>query len=180
MASRLILINGVPASGKSTLARDWCERHAGGLPWCLDVDAIRATLGGWRDDLSAAGLAARDIAVAGVAVHLRAGRDVVVPQYLRRPDFIDRLEAAASTRGALFIETALTIDPATAQRRFADRAAEAGIDRHGELQAEMTAIVREFEVFLASRPRAIRLAAGADTLSALEAAISAREAEQRS
>jgi predicted ABC-type ATPase len=169
---RLILINGVPASGKSTLARAWCERHAPELPLAIDIDTIRSMLGGWRDAVVDAGLAARDIAVAGIEVHLRSGRDVVVAQYLRRSEFIDRLESAAAACGAIFVETALEIDAADAQSRFRERAAAGGThDRHGELDAGMVAVVQDFEVFLSARPRVIRLAAGDLALDSLEAAV---------
>jgi predicted kinase len=165
----LILINGVPASGKSTLARAWCESHAEGLPLCLDIDAIRAMLGGWRDALSDAGLAARDLAVAAIDAHLRAGRDVMVPQYLRRTEFIDRLEATAAACGARFVEVALTIDATTAEARFAARAAAVSdADPHGELHANMAEIARGFDAFLLTRPQALRIATGDGALAALE------------
>lgn len=172
MTPKLILINGVPASGKSTLARAWCEQHAERLPLCLDIDAIRAMLGGWRERLHEAGLAARDIAVAGIAAHLESARDVVVPQYLRRPDFIERLEATAEAHGAQFLETALVVDAASAESRFRTRAAAvAHADPHGELPTDMAAIVREFDGFLQRRSRAIRIASGDGALAALDAAI---------
>jgi predicted kinase len=172
---RLILINGVPASGKSTLARAWAERHAAQLPLCIDIDTVRSMLGGWRDAPAEAGLAARDVAIAGIQKHVDGGRDVVVPQYLRRSEFIDRLEATASDHDAVFVETALTVDAATARSRFLARSESvAHADVHGPLVAEMTAIVREFDDFLASRPHVVRLASGEHALAALEAAISHR------
>lgn len=51
--ARLILINGLPDSGKSTIARYYCDLHAFAL--CLDVDVVRGLLGGWRDQPSRAG-----------------------------------------------------------------------------------------------------------------------------
>ncbi|GAA4164615.1 hypothetical protein GCM10022286_26620 [Gryllotalpicola daejeonensis] len=167
----LVLINGVPASGKSTLARAWCERHADGLPLCLDLDALRSMLGGWRERLQEAGLAARDIALAGITAHLGSGHDVVVPQYLRRPEFIDRLSLTAATCGAVFVETALIIDATTAESRFGERAAAlARADPHGALHAEMSQIVREFDDFLLTRPAVARLESGG-ALAQLETAI---------
>lgn len=172
MTPRLILINGVPASGKSTLARAWCDLHAAELPLAIDIDAIRSMLGGWRDAVVDAGLAARDIAVAGIEVHLRSGRDVVVPQYLRRSEFIDRLESTAAACGATFVETALAVDAADAESRFRDRAAAGGThDRHGELDAGMVTVVRDFEDFLSTRPCVIRLVGGDRALDSLEAAV---------
>lgn len=175
--ARLVLINGVPASGKTTLAQMWCQRHAARLPLCMDIDSVRFMLSGWRDALMEAGLAARDIAIAGIAVHLRSGRDVVVPQYLQRPEFIDRLETTASEYDALFVETALTIDAVTAESRFQERStASEREDVQGALRGEMAAIVDEFDDFLASRSRVTRLPSGRDALSSLELAIARSEA----
>lgn len=179
MGPMLILVNGVPASGKTTLAQKWSEHHVAGLPLCIDIDWIRFMLGGWRDALQEAGFAARDIAIAGIEAHLRGGRDVVVPQYLRRHEFIDRLEATASAQDALFIETALIIDAATAEVRFHTRAELAAhMDTHGTLPATMTTVVSEFDVFLASRPRVIRLTSGDDALARLDAAITDSASDQ--
>ncbi|MEY9850545.1 chloramphenicol 3-O-phosphotransferase [Leifsonia sp. EB41] len=175
MPPRLILINGVPASGKTTLARAWCARHASGLPLALDIDALRAMLGGWQDDLLSAGLAARDLAIAAIAVHLGSGRDVVVPQYLRRVEFIERLEATAEACGAVFVETALRVDAGVAAERFERRATELGsADIYSTLPGEMGAVVAEFEGFLVSRPEAVRIPAGEGALAALEAVVAGR------
>jgi len=174
---KLILINGVPASGKTTLARSWCDRHGEQLPLCLDVDSIRAMLGGWRYALHDAGLAARDIAIAGIEAHLLSGRDVVVPQYLRRAEFIDRLAATAARRDGLFVETALSVDAAIAQARFLARAESvADADPHGALPIRMADVVSEFEDFMTSRPRAVRIPSGEGALVSLEAAIAEAEA----
>jgi adenylate kinase family enzyme len=58
----LILINGPPASGKSTMAKLYAAGHP--LALVLDIDCVRGCLGRWREDLPAAGRAARTIALA--------------------------------------------------------------------------------------------------------------------
>jgi len=82
---RLILVNGPPGSGKSTLARRYADAHPPTL--ALDVDRIRAMVGGWRASPGEAGLAARDIAVAAAHTHLGAGHEVVVPRLVVRAGF---------------------------------------------------------------------------------------------
>lgn len=174
MTPRLTLLNGVPASGKTTLARDWCERHSSQLPLCLDIDSIRSMIGGWRSSLTDAGLLARAIAVAGIAAHLDSDRDVLIPQYLRAGDFIEQLQAVARRHGAVFVEAALMIDAGTAARRFEERTKRAGAtEAWGELQADMESITQEFDVFLDTRPRVTRIESGPAALEALEAAIRA-------
>ena len=119
---RLVLINGAPSSGKSTLARLYGEDHP--LALILDVDSVRGMLGRWLDQPVAAGLAARRLALEMARAHLSSGWDVVVPQYLGRPDFVLELDALAGEVGAQFVEIALVSDPDDAVARFARRAAE--------------------------------------------------------
>lgn len=174
MTPRLILLNGVPASGKTTLARDWCERYSEQLPLCLDIDSIRSMIGGWRSSLTDAGLLARAIAVAGVAAHLDSDRDVLIPQYLRTGDFIEQLEAVARGHGAVFVEAALIIDAATAARRFEERTRRAGATEvWGGLHADMESVTQEFDAFLETRPRVTRIESGAAAVAALDDAIRA-------
>jgi len=107
-------------------------------------------------------------------VHLGSGRDVVVPQYLRRVEFIERLEATAERCGAVFVETALRIDAAVAAERFAERAAALGSeDVYSTLPGDMGGVVVEFEEFLVSRPGVLRIASSDGALRALEAAVAA-------
>ncbi len=120
---RLIVINGPPACGKSTLARMYAAGHA--LALVIDVDAVRGCLGCWRENLPSAGRAARVIALAGAGAHLRAGHDVVVPQFLRRPGFLTELQNAARDSGAGFAEIALLASKEEMLRAFAGRAASA-------------------------------------------------------
>lgn len=168
----LVLINGLPASGKTTLARQWCDRHASTLPLCLDIDVIRSMVGGWREAALNAGLAARAIALAAIATHLHSGRDVVVPQYLCAPDFVDRLHGAADAAGADFVETVLRIDPALAERRFTARARAAGpAEPWGCLSDDMALMAERFAAFVATRPDAVHLDAGPHAVDGIDRAV---------
>lgn len=172
MKPRLVLLNGIPASGKTTLARRWCALHPAQLPLCMDIDSLRSMIGGWRGSLIEAGLAARNIAMAGASEHLRNGRDVLVPQYVRRHEFIDQLHQVAIAADATFIETALIVDADTAMSRFAERAQNAeSADPWGELHADMNSIAREFESFLAARPRAVTIQGSPSALQSLDEVI---------
>jgi predicted kinase len=161
---RLILINGVPASGKSTLARKYAEDHP--LTLALDLDVVRAMLGGWLDQPAEAGVMARRIALAMARAHLSAGADIVLPQYLGRLDFVHQLEELCRVVEADFVEIALVSDPAEATARFAQRTANpespehldaaALLQRNGGLAALPQMYDRLLDV-IAARPRTLQV-----------------------
>jgi predicted kinase len=178
----LVLVNGPPASGKSTVA----ERLVATRPLALnlDIDLVRHQLGGWLDQPSEAGLAARALAVAMARTHLAAGHDVVVPQFLARAEFIGELEAVASQSGARFVEVGLVVDRATALDAFAERRVGATADAHADAAALVDRSTAEdplgdmydrYEALLATRPTVLRVeAARGDidgTVAAIEAAL---------
>jgi predicted kinase len=134
----LLVINGAPAVGKSTLARRCADDHP--LALVLDVDLLRTQLGGWRDDDDSKGVA-RDLGIALAAAHLAAGHDVIVPQYIGRPDYIARLRAVAEATGVDFVEVVLTDDPARIVERFRQRRLEgSGARDHPEYDVADDAI----------------------------------------
>ncbi len=100
--ARLILLNGMPGAGKSTLARRYRDEHAGVL--CIDADELRSWIGGEADDHAES---ARHLALALARAHLEAGNDVVVPQLVARVDQVERFAAVAEEAGAGFVEVML-------------------------------------------------------------------------
>lgn len=112
----LILLNGPPGVGKSTLAQRYVDQHH--LALNLDVDTVRSLLGGWLDDPRSAGLAARRLALEMAEAHLLDGYDVVVPQLVAVPQFIEELESVAIDVGVPFAEIVLWVDADVATARF--------------------------------------------------------------
>lgn len=129
---RLIVLNGPPASGKSTLANRFVGEHPMALN--LEIDALRRLLGGWKADPHAAGQAARAMALAAADTHLRADHDVIVPQYLGRVDYLDELAALAKRTGAQFHEFVLLDTKDVMIERFAARTAAAREQAHLDAQ----------------------------------------------
>lgn len=130
---RLVLLNGPPGIGKSTIARRYVSDHP--LALCLDVDDVRRALGQWDARASTSGALARELATAMASVHLGAGYDVVVPQYLGDVAFVVRLEAVAAATSASFNEVVLMDTKEHALARFAARASDPALAAH-HLEAE--------------------------------------------
>lgn len=176
----MILINGMPGVGKSTLARRYADDHPGTL--MCDVDVLRTFVSGWRDDFVGAGARIRPAALEMISGYLRESGDVVLPQLLARVSELERFEKAARDVGAEFVEVML--EPAEdAVRRFHGRddgsdpwhpivqkiVAESGGDEH------LRAYASKLNQLLAERPatKVVRSVAGEvdATYDALRAAL---------
>lgn len=171
--ARLLLINGAPCSGKSTLARRCAADHP--LALALDVDVVRSLLGRWDDDPHAAGTAARALALAMARTHLVAGHDVVVPQLLVRAAFIDQLEALAAEVGVPFVEVVVEVALPEVLARFRERSARADRPEHRDAaelvrraggEADLVATHERLAALVAARPRAHRIGGGGATVEA--------------
>lgn len=114
--NRLILLNGLPGVGKSTIARRYAMEHPGTL--LCDVDVLRTFIGGWRDDFEEAGTRIRPAALGMITGYLRDSGDVVLPQLLSRVSELEKFERAALDAGAEFVEVMLEADTDDAVRRF--------------------------------------------------------------
>jgi predicted kinase len=174
--SRLVLINGLPGSGKSSLAHRYAQDHP--LTLVLDIDLVRSLLGAWMKEPTRSGQLARDLALVMAKTHLHGGRDVLVPQFLARLDFVHALAALAGELDAGLIEIALVVEPAEASQRLIHRASHptrpedaaaptllarhSGLDTLHDLQSQLAAV-------LAARPDTVRLPADGDPGSTLRA-----------
>lgn len=120
-APLLALLNGPPGAGKSTLAAALAAEHP--QLRAVDVDAIKHDLPAWPHDPHAAGLAARARALDEAGEHLRAGRGVVLPQLLARPEFALALADLAERTGARFVHVVLVLPDEALRERLASRRA---------------------------------------------------------
>jgi hypothetical protein len=158
--ARLILLNGPPGVGKSTLANRYVRDHP--LAFCLDIDGVRRLIGRWEEHETESGLLARRMAIEMARVHLEGGHDVVVPQFLGRSDFIEQLQGVSARAGATFVEIALMDSRDDAIARFSARAQDPALTSH-HLDAERMAggaaglavMYDRLQEVIASRPQTI-------------------------
>jgi predicted kinase len=143
----VVVLNGPPAVGKSTIARLYADAHP--LTLRIDVDEVRDWLGAWQESPSAAGLRARALATAMTRDHLRARHDVVIAQLYGRPEHLIELEGVATEVGAEYHEIVLMTDLATTLERFTTRggprlddarASPGGLDAIADLHARVEAL----------------------------------------
>jgi predicted kinase len=101
-APLLVLLNGAPGIGKSTLARRWAADAPGRA--VVDPDELRRAVTGEPDETARR---ARGQALSTTAANLGDGRDVAVPQLVARASELERFEDVARSAGARFTHVLL-------------------------------------------------------------------------
>lgn len=124
MKPKLIIINGNPGMGKSTLAERYVTEHP--LTLNLDVDIIWHMVGQWQAQLDDSHKLKYQHAYALVESHIAAGYDVVVADLMETTEPLEIFEQIARRHGATFYEFILLTDREDAIERCKARARRLG------------------------------------------------------
>lgn len=147
---KLIILNGSPAAGKSTVA----EKLHTDLPMSLlaDVDSWRKLVSGWREHREESLMNAYKFTVAAVDAYLATGNSVIVDKAIRGEDIIDALIEAGKKNNAEIYEFILT----ASKEIITKRAEERGFHENGLLTPEKVVELWNYaQELIDKRPNAI-------------------------
>ena len=182
----LVLLNGPPASGKSTIAAHLIARRP--LALNLDIDVIRALLGDWKARPADAGIAARRLRARRWRSSTSARATTCsCPSSSPGPTSSTSSPETAATAGARFVEIALLLSRADAIAAFerrsrapattAHRDAAEAVEHAGGPKALAT-MYDDFAALLQGRHSAhrvdVRIGDIDGTVAAVESAIDSR------
>ncbi|HKR81834.1 MAG TPA: AAA family ATPase [Candidatus Saccharimonadales bacterium] len=117
--SKLILLNGAVAVGKSTITERYLNEHP--LALGISGDNIIVMLGQWLQHEPEAWNMVFEFTKALTATHLKTGHDVVLPYLLVHPGHVEAFEALAQQHNAQFYEVLLYADREDAIQRALQR-----------------------------------------------------------
>jgi len=131
----LILVNGPPGVGKSTIARRIRDDHP--LSLLVDFDELWLLIGDWQHNDNTQQLAI----TAGLAmarVHLQAGYDVVAAQYAVGHEFFEAIDSIVDETSATCHELVLTGHPERMATQFRQRRAERTLAGEPDVSANIS------------------------------------------
>jgi predicted kinase len=108
MNPKLILLNGNPGMGKSTLAQRYVDEHP--MTLNLDLDRIWHMMGQWQESMPLSGDLQFEYGDLLARAHLARGFDVIVAQLIERKSISEMFERAAKASGAILKEFVLMSD----------------------------------------------------------------------
>jgi len=121
---KLILLNGPPGIGKSTLSKRYTDNHP--MTLNIDIDHIWWMMGQWQESRPESEEQKFVLANALVDAHLSQGYDVIIAQHVATTGYYKKLESIVDKYRAKLIEITLLCSEKDAVQRCIDRGLKAG------------------------------------------------------
>jgi len=103
--TKVILINGFNASGKTTIARKYIADHS--MAMLIDADSLVDNIGDWANHREEVGQLSFELTKALLKAYLPSGHDVVLPYIVTALEEMGDFESIARDCGADFYEVVL-------------------------------------------------------------------------
>jgi len=121
---KLIVLNGSPGVGKSTLSKRYIDNHP--MTLNIDIDHIWWMMGQWQAARPASESQKFKLANAMLKTHLNEGYDVIIAQHIATLEYHRELEQIVEACDATLIEITLFCEENDAIQRCVDRGKKAG------------------------------------------------------
>ncbi len=105
MEPKLILLNGPPAIGKSTMSQMYVDEHPMALN--LDIDKVWWMMGQWQQERPRSHIQKMKLSYVLTEQHLSDGYDVIVAQTMREPGYYEQFDQIAQKCTARLYEFVL-------------------------------------------------------------------------
>jgi len=156
--SKLIVLNGFAASGKTTIAKKYIGEHSMAL--ALEADAIVDNIGDWINHEEEVRRLTFELTKATLKTYLPSGHDVVLPYLVTDVEEVQEFESIAKSCNADYYEFVLLNERAEAIARLLERG------RWGEATSptltendlpKIDELMDKMESALVSRPNAVKI-----------------------
>lgn len=116
---KLIILNGPPGVGKSTIAARLHEEMPSSL--LIDVDELRRTIPDYREQKKESLRRSYELTIEAIAEGLQGNRDVIVDKAISYADTLDTFTEVGRKEGGEVYELLLTADKNVVEKRATDR-----------------------------------------------------------